>query len=172
MKKMISFLNMGGIVLDYTIAELWHSSVVMPRWQSVLLALGLFFMDSMICWANWYCQQGAIMEYGYPRVKIKKLKKTIRDDSVIERIFMVRLCRAAKKKGFLIWLCWIVNLINVLVFAAAIVGMIGVMITSVAGWAMLLLLLLPISWLLVGAALRFIPDLLFLPSERNRYKWK
>ena len=172
MKKMISFLNMGGIVLDYTIAELWHSSVVMPRWQSVLLAFGLFFMDSLICWANWYCQQGAIMEYGYPRVKLKKLKKTIRDDSVTERIFMVRLCRAAKKKGFMIRLCWLVNLINVLVFAAAIVGMIGVMITSVAGWAMLLLLLLPIGWLLVGAALRFIPDLLFLPSERNRYKWK
>ena len=112
------------------------------------------------------------MEYGYPRVKLKKLKKTIRDDPVAERIFMVRLCRAAKKKGFMIWLCWLVNLINVLVFAAAIVGMIGVIITSVAGWAMLLLLFLPIGWLLVGAALRFILDLLFLPSERNRYKWK
>lgn len=163
---------MSHIIMSVSFAELWKSSIVMPKWQAVLMAIFFAFGSTVLCTANWFLQQSSIMEYGYPKVKGKTLRKQVKEHSITERIFLTRLCREAKRKGFMLILCWSINFINVLIFCASVVGAIGFVITSLDGWAGCLLIILPFGWFCISVLLHFIPDLLFLPSERERYKRK
>ena len=152
--------------------ELWFSHAPMSLLQVLPIAAFFLLLDMVICALHWFSQRGRILEYGYPRVKNKTIKKKLHNDFFLEKIFMVRLCRNAKRGGLYLWICWLMNILNILSALTAIVGAIGAVITHADGWSGCLLLFPPLGCLLGATALLFIPDLICLPSERKRYRWK
>lgn len=129
--------------------------------------------DAVICTANWYAHRGRILEYGYPQVHERKsFRKKLKSNSLLEKMLMYHLCKRAKNHGFYLWFSWLMNVLNVVSAITAFVGFIAIVITHADGWALLLVLFVPFGCLIGTNMLLFIPDLLFLPSERKRYRWK
>ena len=112
------------------------------------------------------------MEYGYPRTENKTMKKKLKNSSFLEKVLMIRLCSNAKRKGIYLWVCWLMNILNILSALIATVGAVGAVITHADGWTGCLLLFPPLACLLGATALLFLPDLICLPSELQRYRWK
>lgn len=162
---------MNVFQLSYTFLELWRSNGYFLWWQSFLIALFFLICDVVICTAHWYANRGRILEYGYPKVHERKsFKKQLKNDSLAEKILMIRLCRTANKRGVYLWACWVINLLNIISAATAIVGAVGIVVTHGAGWAMYLTVIFPLGCFVGATALMLLPDLLFLPSERKRYR--
>ena len=149
--------------------ELWNSHGNFTWWQSILIGTFFIVCDLVLCLVNWLLQQETIIECGYPKTKNKTFRKRLKNFSFLEMVLMYRLVKEAKQKGFIIYLCFFINCINIAACISCIVAYIGVIITCGAGWAMLILTLPALGILLLGAAIRFIPDLIWVPSERKRY---
>lgn len=154
-----------------SINDLWRSHADFTVLQG--FCIGTFFLSCnlLIAFTTWAMQQGAILEYGYPKMKNKRKKKLLKTFSFFERITLTRLCREAKRKSPVLWLYRTLHLCNLLSAFVCIAAYIGVLFTGGAGWAMMLLFS---PWLIffLSAIVRFIPDLLFLPSEKRRYSRK
>ena len=100
------------------------------------------------------------------------MKKKLKNSSFLEKALMIRLCSNAKRKGIYLWVCWLMNILNILSALITTVGAVGAVITHADGWTGCLLLFPPFACLLGATALLFLPDLICLPSERQRYRWK
>ena len=162
---------MSVLLLSYSFQELWYSCGNFIWWQAILIALFFLVSDAVICILHWYTQRARILEYGYPKIHERKsFKKRLKNDSLAEKILMIRLCLAANKSGFFLWICWLMNLLNIISAVAAIVGAVGIVVTRGDGWAMCLAVMFPFGCLMGATALLFVPDLFFLPSERKRYR--
>jgi len=151
------------------LAELWNSRL---EWSEVKLtfvgALILLF-DLVMAWCVWLIQQESIKEAGFPKRSGKYRTKVTKGYSISERILLVRLCREAEvKNGFLVF-CLVKNFLNIAAFTASVTGYFGLLITHGAGWAFTLLLFPVFETLTVTTVISFIPDLIWLPSERKRY---
>ena len=155
--------------MKYSLFELWNMSGDFSLLESILI--GTFFLscDFCLCIVNWYLQQEAIIELGYPKRKSKTMKKRMKRFRFWERITLTRLCKESERKRVSLWFYWCLNFLNILVAGAGLVGYCGMVITGGAGWSMVLLIIGPFGVLILSMLLRFIPDLLFLPSERRRY---
>lgn len=149
--------------------SLWQYEGTFTTVEIVAIGLFLFSMNAVILWVNWVIQRYAILEYGYPKVKQKTLKKRLKSHSLFEHVMLTRICRESKRKGLYIYLCWFLNFLNCIAAILTAVGLVGAMITGGDGWAMTLLCFPPLSIMLFGALLKFVPDLICLPSERRRY---
>lgn len=163
---------MDRLIEAITSSELWRTHTPMPWWQVLLIAAFILLLDAGICVVHWFSQRGRILEYGYPRVRKKTLKKRLKNESFLEKVFMVRLCRNADRIGPYLWVCWLMNILNTLSALAAVAGAVGSVIIHADGWAGCMLFFPPFYCLMAATALLFIPDLIRLPSERRRYRWK
>lgn len=155
----------------YSMTELWTAHTSMALWKVSLIVLFFLLCGLVLCLAHWCMLRGYIMEYGYPRLKAKTLKKRLKSDPFPQKLCMLRLCRDAQRKGWFLRLCLLMNFVNIASVPVAVVGAVGAVITHTDGWAMCLLFA-PFDCLVVSAALLFIPGLVFLPSERRRYQRK
>lgn len=151
-----------------SIKDLWRDNADFSVLQS--LCIGTFFLSCglLVALATWAMQQGAILEYGYPRIKDKRKRKLLKTFSFFERVTLTRLCREAKRRSAVLWLYWTINLCNGLSVFVCIASYIAVLFTGGAGWAMILLFA-PWTVFVLSSIVRFVPDLLFLPSEKRRY---
>lgn len=155
--------------MNTLIASLWSAQGSFTPLESALIVPTLFGLNIIILWTTWYSQQHSILEYGYPRVKAKTLKKFLKGQSIYQRVMLTQICSQSKRKGPFLLLCVSINFLNCIAAIASTVGLVAAVLTGGDGWAMTLLLFPPISVLLLSAALHFIPDLICLPSERRRY---
>ena len=152
----------------YSINELWTSHIAMGRWEAILIASFFLLCNIVIYLALWCMLRGFIMEYGYPRLKAKTLKKRLKNDSRVEKICMFHLCCMAQRKGGFLWLCWLMNLLSIVSVLISFIGAVSAIITHATGWSMCLIFA-PFVCFAATVILLFVPSLVFLPSERKRY---
>ena len=137
-----------------------------------MLFIGSFFLliNLGIFVAMWYTRRGIIIEYGFPKRNRKSIKKKISNYSIIEKIILIRLSREAERKGFFLYLTLACHLLSVLSYFSCLIGFVGCMITLADGWALTMLVISQLASLFVTVLIEFIPQLIWLPSERRRYK--
>ena len=136
------------IILDF-----WNGHSHFAWWQSLLICLFFLLANSLLFLAVWYLHRETILECGYKNVKAAR--KRFKEQSPVEKLLLTRLVHEAPKPHFNLILRLVLNWSN-LVLAAA-------------GWAMTLLLGSGLCSLLFSVGISFIPDLLWVPSERKRY---
>lgn len=145
----------------------WNDHAHYAWWQSVLI--GLFFL-TFNCGAFfliWYCHRETILECGYRSQKAAR--KRFKTQSLIDQILLTRLVREAPKAHPNLTLRLILNWSNLLFAGVSAAGFLGTILTGGAGWAMLLLICPGFTSLFCSFGISFIPDLLWVPSERRRY---
>ena len=148
---------------------LWESNAEFSFGTSV--ALAMFFLGvSVFCYGlTWYLQMSSMVEYGYPKRSEKSMRKKFKQHTTVEKITLTKLRRFATRNGFMLQLCWMINIVNLLFSVISSVGIIAFIVTRGSGWSGVLALFLPVGSCLLFVAIRFIPDLIWLPSERRRY---
>ena len=151
--------------------ELWNEDVDMELWLAILTGLFFLVCNFVLFGVMWFCRKGALQEYGYPKRKRKYLRKRFKEYSFAEKLFLVRLVREADQIGLYSYMLLLFNFLNTAAFGVSIVGFVASCITS-AGWARFLLIMPVFTVFGVTVILEFIPDLIWLPSERRRYKRK
>lgn len=159
-----------------TFVELWNTDSHLELWQAFLLVIFVTFNFGLFC-VSWFLRKAALLEYGYPKRKAKTLNKRFKEYSFLEKLFLVKVVKDSDQKGFYSYLLLILNFANIVAFFSCVVGYIAVLLTCISegivpGWATVLVLI-PVFGVFLGSfAITFIPDLIYLPSERRRYKWK
>lgn len=151
--------------------EMWNDNITLP-WGKMLL-IGLFFVlcNLGIFVAMCYVRQGVIIECGYPQRNAKYMKKKITKHSFIERLLLIRLTRDAEKKGPILCINLVCHFINILTYIISLVGFVGCMITLADGWALTLACCSSLFGLLITTIFEFVPHLIWVPSEKRRYKF-
>ena len=151
------------------ITDLWYSNANFSLVTTIFLTV-FFGVTALFCYGiTWYFQMSSMAEYGYPKISRKTFQKRFKQYTTVEKIMLTKLKRFATKKGFMLQLCWMINLLNLLFAVISSIGLIGFVITHGSGWSVVLSFFLPFESCLLFVAIRFIPDLIWLPSERRRY---
>lgn len=150
------------IILDF-----WNGHSHFAWWQSLLICLFFLLANSLLFLAVWYLHRETILECGYKNVKAAR--KRFKEQSPVEKLLLTRLVHEAPKPHFNLILRLVLNWSNLVLAAASLIGLFGTVLTCGAGWAMTLLLGSGLCSLLFSVGISFIPDLLWVPSERKRY---
>ena len=148
--------------------ELCNSNFEGSLFVRIGLGVLLLALGALMYILNWCSQKDAMVEYGYPKVARKTMRKRFQQYTTAEKVTLTKLRKNAKRKGFMLGLYWILNILNLGCAGLTIVGVFGFMITG-AGWGLILLIFLPFDTFLMFWFIRFVPDIIFLPSERSRY---
>ncbi len=159
-------------VLKMSIQEIWNDRLPIKWWP--MFWMGLFFLvaNTVIFLAMWYVRRGVAIEYGYPKRNRKTMRKKLAKYSLLENILLLRLTKEAERKGMMLYINLVCHFLSMAALGTSIVGFFGCMITLADGWALTLLIVSEIAILFVTGIFEFIPHLIWLPSERKRYKWK
>jgi len=155
-------------VADF-IVDMWTTANTYLWWQMLLIGLFFLICDFVMFIAAWWIAKDHIVECGYPKRSRKSIIKRWKPYSFLDKLFLIRLCREAECKCFMIYFEIVLYFLNVLAFFACLTGFVCGMVTSGDGWTMTLLVIPQISALCIKVALGFIPDLIFIKSERHRY---
>ena len=151
--------------------EFWNSHTDYKWWQMLLIGLFILGLNFILCVAIWYFGRETMLEYGYlPRKR--KLTRNQFARPPLKHLFLIKLVVKAEKNSFIIFIHWCCHASNIFAFVASCVGFVGTMITLADGWAFTLLVFPPITMLFFRVLITSIPDIILLPSERNRYKIK
>lgn len=137
-------------------------------WQLILVCIVLLMVNFAITYIHWFVQKEAIIEYGYPKAKGKTLRKHIKSFTLLQKIFLSRLVGEAKRPGLYLYFCLICNLLNLVSAIISIFGIVLLLVTRYEG--AFSLVVLPYQTIIFCTLVRFIPDIVCLPSERNRYR--
>ena len=151
------------------IVNMWTQNADWTLWQSIWISSIFFWANIFLCAVNWFVQKETILECGYSNSSRKKEIKKFKSFSIVDKITLVRLANDCHKLNPIIPLCVVLNAINLLAVVAEIIGYISAIVTRGHGWAITLTLASGFAWLIICAAIRFLPDLLLVPSERKRY---
>lgn len=154
------------------IVELWRDNIDIEWWR--MLLIGLFFLvaNAAIFVAMWCCRLSTVKEYGYPKRKRKTLKKRFAVYSVWDKLWLIRPTCDAERKGLMLGINLICHYLCLFAFVVSLVGFVGCMVTLADGWAVTLLIIPELAAMGATTAVMFIPDLIWLPSERRRYGLK
>ena len=128
-------------------------------------------MNICIFLAMWYVRRGVVCEYGYPKRNKKSMKKRLATHSKLDNLLLLKLTREAPRKGTMLHINLFCHYLCMIALGFAFLGFIGCMVTLADGWALLLLLFSELVALFVTVLIEFIPHLIWLPSERKRYKF-
>lgn len=150
--------------------SIWHDSISVGFFQMLLLGLFFLIADTVLFLAMWYMFRGAIIEYGYPKRSRKAMEKKLKSYSKLEELLLIRLVREAKRRGVFLWINLIFHFVNIVAFLSSVVGFAGAMVTLADGWAFALLLFPEITVLFFTTVLGFVPQMIWMPSERKRYQ--
>lgn len=99
----------------------------------------------------------------------KRITKRWKSYSTIDKIWLISLKREAKRNGFGLYLYWWMNIFNLFCAMVSLIGFVCFAIFPTKGWQIILMLFIPFASFVLSMAIRFIPDLILLPSERYRY---
>ena len=154
------------------IMALWYDNISIDWWQ--MLLIGMLFMAANICvfMAMWYVRRNVVYEYGYPKRNKKTIKKKTATYSTLDKFLLLRITSGAERKGPLLYINLVCHHICLIALGVSFVGFIGCMITLAHGWAFFLLVISEIAALFITVLIEFVPHLIWLPSERKRYKLK
>lgn len=154
------------------IVELWRDNIDIEWWRMLLIGLFLLVANAIIFMATWYLRLSTVKEYGYPKRSRKALKKRFSTFSAREKLLLIRPTREAEKKGLMLCINLICHYLCLLAFVVSLVGFVGCMVTLADGWAVTLLIIPELAAMGATTAVMFIPELIWLPSERRRYGFK
>lgn len=154
------------------IVKLWNDHLSIEWWKMLLIGMFFLLTNTIIFFAMWYVRRGVALECGYPKRSKKTMKKKLAAYSMIDHVLLIRLTAEAEKKGPLLYINLVCHYLNMAALGATFCGFVGCMITLADGWALTLLTMSELGVLFITVSLEFIPHLIWLPSERKRYRWK
>lgn len=152
-----------------SIIKLFSDHLTIEWWKMLLIGLVLLAFNTFLFLVFSYIREGNVIEYGFPKMKNKTLKKRIKNYSIPARLLLINLTIDAKRHGFFLILNLICQFFNIVAMVSCLVGFVGCMITLADGWCLMLLLASVLVINLVITVIMFIPDLIYLPSERRKY---
>ena len=155
-----------------SIVELWNDDISIEWWKMLLIGIAFLTINIIIFLAMWYYRRNVVIECGYPKRNRKSIKKKISAYSFVENILLLRLTVEAEKKCVLIYINLICHFLSIIALAISVCGFVGCMITLAEGWSLMLLSTAEIGIMLITVAFEFVPHLIWLPSERKRYRIK
>lgn len=147
--------------------NLWTGHAQYVWWQAVLVSLFFAAFNSLTFFVIWYMHLETILECGYK--SRKTARKKFKTHTRIDRILLTRLVREAPKSNPILKLRLVLNWSNLLCAGVCFIGFIGTVITCGQGWALVLLMCSGFFSMFFSVGISFIPDLLWVPSERKRY---
>lgn len=152
------------------ISEKWNSSEVCTWWESASMGL-LFWIPFTLLFAVFlFMRKETVIECGYPKRKRKYMRKKLSEYSILDRVLLIRLVSEADEAGFILLLELLCHWASLLSYIATTVGFLGKLFAPGAGWADVLLLYPMPAILIITITLEFIPHLIWVPSERRRYR--
>ena len=146
--------------------NLWNDHAHYAWWQAVLIGLFFLALNAATLFVVWYLHRETILECGYKNAK--SARKRFKQQSPAEKLLLTRLVREAPKPHFNLKLRLVLNWSNLVFSGASLIGFFGTVLTCGAGWA-LMMLCSGFCSLFLSVVICFIPDLLWVPSERRRY---
>ena len=149
--------------------ELWHESVDFTFLQKLGIGLMCLFFGAVMYLVDWYQAKEEIAEYGYPKWSGKRKRRLFKTYSFADKVLLYSHWKHAKNRGGYLHLCWYLHLFSLLCAVLTVIGFFSFLILPAKGWQIILLLFLPLGSFMLSTALKFIPDLICLPSERHRY---
>ena len=158
-----------------SICEQWVQPVTGKWWEIVVFAIFYFtIVDIGICFGFSFIHYGMIKEVGYPKLAAhkKKWKKYTKNYSLWERFSMVRLTLNAENMSFYLILNLFFQWVMIAAMFVCVIGFIGSLVSVHSGWTRVLLKYPLVCAAAIDLIVTFIPDILFVPSERRRYRLK
>lgn len=149
---------------------LWCEHVDFTWWQMLLIGVFFLLMNFCVFVAMWYARKSLAIEFGFPKrnKKAKKIKK--HQYSFLNDLFLIRVTKEAERKGFFLYLNLFCHFTNFVGYIACIIGFIGSILTLADGWALTLLIASELLVLFLCTIIEFLPHLIWIPSERKRYR--
>ncbi len=151
------------------LSSLWNQQTSFTWWQALLIATLALFINGVCCVVNWYLRKETILECGYRKARIRRAKKAMKEWTLTDKILLRRLAVEATETNPMIKLSLFLNYLNVLCGGVLVTGYICSVVTSGTGWALTLCFCPGVFSIFFSTILTFIPDLLWVPSERRRY---
>lgn len=145
----------------------WNGHAHFAWWQAVLIALFFAAFNGLVFFIVWTLHLETILECGYKNVKTARNK--FKTHTRTDRILLTRLVREAPKSNPILGLRLVLNWSNLLCAGVCFVGFAGTVLTCGQGWALALLVCSGLFSMCLSVGICFIPDLLWVPSERRRY---
>ncbi len=149
--------------------ELWNETVDFTFLQKLGIGLMCLFFGAAIYLVNWYLAKEEIAEYGYPKWSGKRKRRLFKTYSFADKVLLYSHWKHAVNRGGYLHLCWCLHLFSLLCAVLTVFGFFSFLLLPAKGWQIILLLFLPLGSFMLSTALKFIPDLICLPSERHRY---
>ena len=157
------------MTLDW-IYDLWISHVDFALWQMFLIGLFFIIVFSGLFGILLYVRREHIILVGYPKLKGKKKEKLLKNRTWLDRLFLIDLVNGASVSAGILYISLICHWICLCAMLISIVGFIASLITLADGWSMTLLLIVPAIAFFSTIAIEVIPILIWIPSERQRWK--
>lgn len=152
------------------IKTLWNDNISIEWWKMLLIGLFFIVMNISIFLAMWHVRREIVCEYGYPKRNKRAMRKKLASYSTLDNLLLIRMTHEAEKKGPLLYINLLCHYICLIALVASFLGFGGCMITLADGWALSLLVISEIAALLFTVLAEFLPHLIWLPSERKRYR--
>lgn len=153
------------------ITDSWNTDRDYQWWLSILVGLLYLVLNGVLSIALMYVREVNVIEYGYPSLKSKQLKKKLSKYSFFERILLLRLVLEADRFGIFLLLKLICHWLNLLSLLSTIVGFIGMVISPGAGWAVTLAFYPCWTVFIITQIIEFVPDIICLRSIRDKYRF-
>ena len=150
--------------------ERWNENAGLEWWELLLVCLLLLVCATVICGAFCFARRGVIIQCGFRKRSAKAMRNYLKSYSFLDQLLLFPLVRDAEKKNPLLYITLFCHCLNLLAYILTWIGFVGAMVTLGDGWACTLLVL-PQYYSLWLLAIEFIPQLLWLPSERKRYRF-
>ena len=117
----------------------------------------------------WAIQYGAILEYGFPKKRAKSIRKKMKKYTPIQRFLIFPIIKDVEKSGLFLFICLFCHGLTLSSLATCIAAYVILFIKGFVELPLTILFEVPFKSLIITVALRFIPDLIWLPSEQRRY---
>ena len=152
------------------LSSLWNQQTSFTWLQVFFIAIAALLFNGIFCFANWFIRRETILECGYRKAGAKRMRKTMKQWSLISKILLRRLAAEATQSNPIIGWSVCLNYLNLFCGGMVIIGFICAIATKGTGWALILVSCPGIFALFFTTVVTFIPDLLWVPSERRRYQ--
>lgn len=151
---------------------LWYDNITIIWWEMLLIGIFFVVVNFVIFLATWYVRRSAICECGYPKRNKKAIKRKLKAHTILDNFLLIHLVCNAERKCALLYISLACHYVSIFAMVVCLIGFVGCMLTLADGWALTLLVMPEIACLGVTTFVEFVPDLIWLSSERNRYKVK
>lgn len=161
---LLNFLSWDAII------ESWNRNRDYSWGASFLIGLFCLVAFGGFCILWVFVREECVIEYGYPKRKNKQVRKKISQYPILDRLFLWRLILEADRPGLYLLITLICHWIHLLSLPLAVVGFIGLLISPGSGWAVTCSFHANLAVFMLSCGVEIIPTIIFLPSERKRWR--